>query len=542
MEILLTRDLVDNQRVFAEILGYEDASRIKKIVYSLKRGKQIETTIAVEDIRFSVIFNCNELATYSVAAELQFTNGESQFIESNFVQLSVSLRKAAIGQLKSKELPRFESENTIKIVDADQEHALFVKFNPNKKEILEKSGKYQCGFKSVFSDADRHRIESHPMKDSHILNLFEVIIPEGTSNDQLLALALELDKAEEIEYVSLETTQVSPPIHEEILANDATKETRQQTPDFTSRQTYQNPPPGMNVKYAWQQGEIGQNAVVRHLDFGVIENHEDLQNINIISAAGSAPDHGSASLGCINSTNNGFGTTGIAYGATTYAYNTGQLSQIVADSNPGDIVSLDIQLSGCGGQLYPYEFSRSVWDLVKTAVDSGVIVIAAAGNGNNNLDTSSCGGLTYHGDNGGMLVGAGSSSSYQRLYFSNYGTQVKINSWGENVTTTGYGYLFGNPGGPRSYTYGFNGTSSATPLCAGALALIQSYAKRVHHVTLNGYFMRNLLAYTGNSSPNQHIGVRPDVQRAMNFLDMIYRDVNDIENITQNTEADPLYS
>ncbi|WP_293083303.1 S8 family serine peptidase, partial [Moorena sp. SIO3H5] len=523
MEVLLTRDSNDHQRVFAEVQGYKHASNIHKIVYSLKQDQHVESATEEIDVRSCVIFNCNYSSTYSVVAELYFTDRENITIESNSVDLSVGLQKIEFDPAKSEKLPSIEPKSVIEIVDTNQEHALFVKFKPNGKEALEKRGKYRCNFRSVFSDADKRRIESHPMKDNNVLNIFKVIMHEDASNEQLLALALELDALDEVEYVSLETTEISPPIYQELMemGKKAVVEKAEQTPEFTSRQTYMNHPPGMNVKYAWQQGITGKASVVRHLDFGLIENHEDLKELDIVSADGSSPDHGTASLGCIRSTHNEFGTTGIAYGGTTYVYNINQLSKIVADSNPGDIVSLDIQFSGCT-TYYPFDFSRSNWDLIKSATQSGVIVILAAGNGGNYLDTSSCGSLAYRGDNGGMLVGAGSSSSFERLGFSNYGTQVMINSWGENVTTTGYGNLYGERGGQQSYTNTFNGTSSATPLCAGALALIQSYSKTVHHVTLDGAFMRALLKWTGNSSPGQKIGVRPDIKRAMMKLDEIF--------------------
>ncbi|WP_273802785.1 S8 family serine peptidase, partial [Proteus vulgaris] len=65
-------------------------------------------------------------------------------------------------------------------------------------------------------------------------------------------------------------------------------------------------------------------------------------------------------------------------------------------------------------------------------------------------------------------------------YFSNYNREIAfINSWGDwSVTTTGYGSLQKLPGDNRNYSRDYSGTSSATPLCSGALALIQDHAKK----------------------------------------------------------------
>jgi subtilisin family serine protease len=123
-----------------------------------------------------------------------------------------------------------------------------------------------------------------------------------------------------------------------------------------------------------------------------------------------------------------------------------------------------------------------------------------------------------------MLVGACYHNNGHRAYFSNYNhTTSMINSWGDwQVVTTGYGTLQKLPGNDRNYTKDFSGTSSATPLCSGALALIQSYAKRHYGVFLNAFEMRELIAKTGYSDGKEEgIGYRPNVLAATEFLDGI---------------------
>ena len=47
---------------------------------------------------------------------------------------------------------------------------------------------------------------------------------------------------------------------------------------------------------------------------------------------------------------------------------------------------LEMQTIGANGNYAPAEYSPAVWQVVKAATDAGIIVVAAAGNGNENLD------------------------------------------------------------------------------------------------------------------------------------------------------------
>nr|WP_249324654.1 S8 family serine peptidase [Enterobacter mori] len=279
----------------------------------------------------------------------------------------------------------------------------------------------------------------------------------------------------------------------------------------------------MNIRAVWDRGEDGTFATVRHLDFGVYRNHEDLAgNITVVSSRDETKncDHGTASTGCIAAAKNGRGVTGIAHGCQFYFYDTGNMDWIVRDAQPGDIVSLDIQLLA-NGQYIPVTGSKSWWDKINTLVSNGVVVILAAGNGGLDLGSSSSA-FADNGDNGSMLVGACNHKDGRRSYFSNYNHATSlINAWGDwSVTTTGYGTLQKLPGNERNYTNNYAGTSSATPLCAGALALIQSYAKRHYGVFLNSLEMRELIINTGSrEGQGDGIGYRPNVLAATQYLD-----------------------
>jgi hypothetical protein len=69
----------------------------------------------------------------------------------------------------------------------------------------------------------------------------------------------------------------------------------------------------------------------------------------------------------------------------------------------------------------------------------------------------------------------------------------------------------------RHYTNEFGGTSSASPIVAGAAILLESYAKQ-HGRVLSPQEVRDILSHTGTpqtGNTNQHIGPRPDLSRAL---------------------------
>lgn len=290
------------------------------------------------------------------------------------------------------------------------------------------------------------------------------------------------------------------------------------TPDFSHRQGYLDAGAGMNVRAAWARGVTGKGATVRHLDFGIYRRHEDLQgDVTVVNSRRESMDcnHGTASAGCVVATENGSGVTGVAHGCRFYFYEIDDLDLIVREASAGDIVSLDIHFGGRGSWL-PALAIYSWWVNIRALTAKGVIVIMAAGNGGNFIGPSS-GRMRDHGESGGILVGAGYSYNGTRLGFSNHGHRANlINSWGDNVASTGYGNLQSRPGNNRNYTSDYAGTSSATPLCAGALALIQAYAITTHGVFLNAREMTDLIARTGSTEGlAEGIGHRPNVDKAI---------------------------
>ena len=91
--------------------------------------------------------------------------------------------------------------------------------------------------------------------------------------------------------------------------------------------------------------------------------------------------------------------------------------------------------------------------------------------------------------------------------------------WGESVITAGYGSGFAVDGTNSLYTTNFGGTSSATPIVAGACAAIQgAHRYRSGGIQVIGPAeMRGILQATASAQtgPNQNIGPLPRLDTAM---------------------------
>ncbi|MFQ5335954.1 MAG: S8 family peptidase, partial [Flavobacteriales bacterium] len=96
--------------------------------------------------------------------------------------------------------------------------------------------------------------------------------------------------------------------------------------------------------------------------------------------------------------------------------------------------------------------------------------------------------------------------------------------WGEMVTTAGYGDLYGSSL-VDNYTASFNGTSSASPIVAGAVVAMRGIYKAVTNGNVFPLpMLRDILKATGTPSfdpPNDKIGVMPNLKAAVDTLMII---------------------
>ncbi|NSL85905.1 S8 family serine peptidase [Chitinophaga sp. Mgbs1] len=339
---------------------------------------------------------------------------------------------------------------------------------------------------------------------------------------EVLDLANEFEKLDMVEYAAMEPVTPPPP---------------PATPDFTAQQYYKNDVDGsgvnvrgINAEYAWSIGVTGAGIRIADIEWGYNKNHEDLVTTTcqeiLPPPDDQFKDHGTAVAGILMGKKNTFGVTGMVYGADAcYIISErvlgrpGGIAEGLKKLRRGDVFLYEMQTGGNGGQYVPADYNQAVWDITKTATDSGIVVVAAAGNGNQNLDDAFYNAYRARGDNGAIIVGAGTKSGRNKASFSTYGTPVHLQGWGDwTVTSTGYTSLY-NGGVNAGYTKDFSGTSSATPIVASAVISVQSWYKARTGKVLAPRKIRSVLISTGTAQgTGGHIGPLPNIKTAIEWL------------------------
>jgi hypothetical protein len=347
----------------------------------------------------------------------------------------------------------------------------------------------------------------------------------NNDNETLYELAGKLELLDEIEYASLVSlTPILPPW-----------DIPPPTPNFEYLQTYLEPDPGVDMRYAWSLGLIGEGIRVRDVEYGFNKDHEALneRNVSVASGMDISPgvpfdwgEHGTAVFGIVIADDADYGMTGMAYGASELIlYPEWQsmgydriyaVQRSIEDSDEGDVIIFEMQTGGFNGYV-PAEFDNVIWDLTKAASDAGIIIVAAAGNGDENLDHYFYSEYMARGNSGAIIVGAGSPDVWHApLWFTTYGSRVDVQGWGIEVFTSGYGNYM-QIGGDINQNYTmFSGTSSATPIVASCVIVLQSYYHSLTGKYMTSIEMRDLLVNTGiPQTGSKHIGPLPNMKEAI---------------------------
>lgn len=353
--------------------------------------------------------------------------------------------------------------------------------------------------------------------------------PPTADRDAAVAAATNLADLDGVLYVYLEPIDIEDPA-----------DIAPPTSPFDERQDYRTPV-GIDAAFGALVGATGEGVRLLDVESAWDHQHEDLAGIDLHPEPGQtiADDfiaeqrfhHGTAVIGVTSSIDNGFGMSGLVRGAEVYTFpqktNEGGWRRVdavaaaIAAARPGDVVLLEMQTVGANGNYGPAEYEQAVWSVVKAGTDRGVIVVAAAGNGTEDLDSAGYSEYRARGDSGAIIVGAASHAG-ERMGFSTFGSRVDVHGWGENVATLGYGDL-ATVGGDihQAYTAKFSGTSSASPIVASAAVAIQSFAIGRLGRTLTPAEMRELLVSTGTpqlSAVAGKIGPRPNIRAAVEKL------------------------
>lgn len=455
-------------------------------------------------------------------------------------QLNSTVHKQATKQL----ILKFKNEVNLPYQDGIEK---FIKEEKQDPEFIGILAEYpNVTINRLFNSLNPKEIKNlgKEIKDSNHIssNLLNYYIVETQDDIDVQALLTKIEKSPLVETAYLQEEEAPP---EERLPNLSVNPYDE--PRLT-RQGYLEPAPlGINAPYAWGiKGGDGKGTTFVDMEYGWLFSHEDLvnQKIELISGQNKSEhhDHGTSVLGIVSAEDNNIGGIGIAPKAKVKVvsqirdngnYNTADaILSAVNNMQAGDILLLEAQATydGYGDKNYlPVEVKPDIFDAIRLGANKGIIIIEAGANGGNDLDQfrdrSGKQVLNRNSpdfkDSGAIMVGAASARvPHKRSYFSNYGSRVDVYGWGNAVDTTD-----AKPSEfiTNLYTSSFAGTSSASPIIAGAAASIQGIAKNNQGKVYTPSQLRDILSdpSTGTKSNDpisDKIGVLPDLKAILSKL------------------------
>ncbi|PGQ47665.1 S8 family peptidase [Bacillus thuringiensis] len=472
----------------------------------------------------------NEKSEVAYAATYNYSNK----------QLNSTVHKQVTKQL----ILKFKNEANLPYQDGIEK---FIKEEKQDPELIGILAKYpNVTINRLFNSLNPKEIKNlgKEIKDSdHISsNLLNYYIVETQDDIDVQALLTKIEKSSLVETAYLQEEEAPPAERLPNLSVNPYDEPR------LTRQGYLEPAPlGINAPYAWSiKGGDGKGTTFVDMEYGWLFSHEDLvnQKIELISGQNKSEhhDHGTSVLGIVSAEDNNIGGIGIAPKAKVKVvsqirdngnYNTADaILSAVNNMQAGDILLLEAQATydGYGDKNYfPVEVKPDIFDAIRMGTNKGIIIIEAGANGGNDLDQF----RDRNGkqvlnrnspdfkDSGAIMVGAASARvPHKRSYFSNYGSRVDVYGWGNAVDTTD-----AKPSEfiTNLYTSSFAGTSSASPIIAGAAASIQGIAKNNQGKVYTPSQIRAILSdpSTGTKSNDpisDKIGVLPDLKAILSKL------------------------
>jgi len=425
-------------------------------------------------------------------------------------------------------------------------------------------------------DAEKREGEANTGEELADLNLYHQIVIADAKADETERLINQLN--------ALDIVEVA---YAEAFSQVAAADIAPTTPDFTGSQGYFSPAAtgtnttnGIDVNYARLfAGTRGNDVRIIDVEHGWNLTHEDAPGTFFQAGTNSSTtedrQHGIAVLGELAAAENAFGMTGIVpQSPVGVSSNTGRsfpeaVNSAASALRSGDIMLIELHQAGpdsgltapCNADQFefvPMEFSDANFDAIKSATSRGIIVVEAAGNGSMDLDSSIYNGKFNRSirDSGAIMVGAGSFTGRAPLCFTNFGGRVDVQGWGENVATLGNRFTNGSnqlPGNiqvngsdaNQFYRTNFGGTSSASPIVAGAAASIQGLRKARGLSAFTSVAMRDFLRQTGvaQAVSSKQIGPLPNLKAAIDAhapkrtLKVTFQSIKVVDNVFAGPHA-----
>ncbi|MFE8696472.1 S8 family serine peptidase [Cytobacillus sp. FJAT-53684] len=227
-----------------------------------------------------------------------------------------------------------------------------------------------------------------------------------------------------------------------------------------------------SLNLAKAQSMAGKNKVkVGVIDTGIDANHSELKNklianVNIFDPLqkGKPDSHGTHVSGIIAAEKgNGVGGYGIAPNSDIVSIDVFNQSFFVTDYMiaEGVLEAIKQKVKVINMSLGSYYPSPIIKDAVQKAIDSGIVVVAAAGNDGANV-------LNYPAAFEGVISVGATDEKNQLAFFSTFGPSVDVVAPGQKVYAPVYDSSRGS-----SFTE-MSGTSMASPVVAGAVSLLLS--------------------------------------------------------------------
>ncbi|HAC63685.1 MAG TPA: peptidase S8 [Cyanothece sp. UBA12306] len=243
-------------------------------------------------------------------------------------------------------------------------------------------------------------------------------------------------------------------------------------PDYSKQWNLHN----INIERAWEENQ-GEGTTVAVIDTGVtrvpdLRQTQFVAGYNFVNDSNNAEDdngHGTHVAGTIaQSTNNNYGVAGVAYSTKIMPLKVlangggGTVADIAeairfAADNGADVINMSL---GGGGE------SQVMKDAIDYADSKGVVIIAAAGNSNQNS-------ASYPARYPKVISVSALDAAGKKAPYSNYGAGVDISAPGGSETGKILQETIDPSTGEPQFV-GFEGTSMAAPHVAGVAALIKA--------------------------------------------------------------------